>query len=508
MAMSFIETNFVPHKKKSLIQDYLQENLIKYPLSIALSDETNVFTYTDVAHSIQKFHHMYSDLGIKKGDVIGIEGDPSVETVIALLSVICFGAIAMPVNPALSAGEIKVLTEHAGCNIVLSAPSSKLTIGGTRIIPVTEYENYSPTEIHVECGEEDKVLLIYTSGTTGKPKGIALTHKNIISNVIDIANNFKLSDNHKKICILPVFHLFGLISDILTMLFTGGSCYIFKNFGFLSLSKFLSVIRNKNINSFSGVPFIYEMLNKGNISFAGTDIQFCVTGAAPLKSETASVFIENNPLVTLFPGYGMSETTCYSTINPADKIKYNSIGKPAPFNEMGITDDDENFLPALTVGELVIKGDNVMKGGYFKNDIDTYLKSDKGYLKTGDIAYYDEEGYFFIVGRKKNLVIRGGMKVYLEDVNQAVMKHTSVADCVSVMIDKGDEHIIAFVELKQDCNHSSNEILKVVRDGFHSSLVPDRLQIIEEIPRTPTRKPRMKDLEMLAQELLNNGNKN
>ncbi|HEX8090924.1 MAG TPA: AMP-binding protein [Blastocatellia bacterium] len=441
--------------------------------------------------------------GVREGDVVTLISENSVDLAVLLYGIILHGAIAKPLNPKLTPTEILNLLEHSGSRLILSDRDVPLDGFTGRLINTSSYRDYMPGDtdrvLAKNINDAAGALLVYTSGTTGQPKGILLNRRNITTNVLTAIEWFSLDSRHSKLCILPLFHTFGFISDLSTMIFCGGKVAILPTFDLSRLKLIEAALLEQKVNSFSAVPLIFNTMNSLNLKINQGSMRFCISGAAPLSDKVATAFYESYG-VRIIPAYGLTETTCFCTISPVDKIIKGSIGVPANI-KIKVVSDDETVLGPRQVGELIVQGESVIEGGYFRSSVECYSSVHTGWFKTGDLGYFDEEGYFFITGRKKNMAIRGGEKVYLEDIDRCLGDLDGVIDSATVRVeDKMIEKIACFVVLDKDSGLVADDIMRFIKDRVGKSKCPDAIVFHDSIPRTATNKIKIGELQHRAKE--------
>jgi long-chain acyl-CoA synthetase len=241
---------------------------------------------------------------------------------------------------------------------------------------------------------------------------------------------------------------------------------------------------------------MFDLFLRFGCDLAGKHMRFCISGAAPLRENTAAEFLQTYKF-PIIPAYGLTETTCFATISPLGKIKARSAGIPAAVSAR-VTRGDGEEAAIDEIGELLLSGESVMQQGYFKSEIDCFYGDEKRWFKTGDLGYRDEEGYIYITGRKKNMVIRGGEKIYLEDLDACLAQMKSVADNASIRFEEdGEEKIAAFVVPREGANVTDFEIRSFVEDQLGRLRTPDLVVFRAAIPRTPTNKVKIRELQDL-----------
>jgi len=454
----------------------------------AISEES--ISYSNLLSSIKSRTEEIIKENPINNTVIAIITDNTIASLINILGVIYSGKIALPLNKNLTVTEKEKILDHAGCGLLINKKNDFVK---------KEFKILSSNVLN-----KNFALLIYTSGTTSDPKGVSLTHENILNNCFNIIEYFDFNDNHVKSCFLPIYHLFGLISDTFTMLFIGGTVLLCPQFSIGTAHLIHKNILKYKVNSFSLVPLILEYFNQLELSLVNSDVRLVVSGSAPLSKASFDKFTTNNKNVKLIPGYGLSETTCYSAINPLDDVIPNSIGKPFNFNEFGVIDENENFLTSHESGEIVIKGENVFIAGYFNSNINCYMISDRSYFKTGDIGYYDENDYFYITGRIKNMIIRGADKLYIESVDLVLKSiNTDKFDSIAVKFERNDEEllIVVYSDLINGKDIMKERVIrKIIKEQLGDKYLPNYIINLSEISRNDTKKPNYKQIR----KLLNN----
>lgn len=444
--------------------------------------------------------------GVARGDVVTLVSDNSIDLATMSYGVIAYGAIAMPLNPKLTPIEMLNLLNHSGSKIMFVADGVAAPDGFEhKSLLVSTYRDVEPYEREAafaeKVGEDEGALLIYTSGTTGNPKGVLLSQRNLTANTLIAIDKFALDSTHVKACILPLFHTFGFISDLSASILCGGKVVILPTFDITRLKDLATATYQHQVNSFSAVPLIFELLVRLDCDLNRDSMKFCVSGAAPLNERVAVDFRRRYGF-PIIPAYGLTESTCFCTISPMDAIVDSSIGKPAGI-EIKIISDEGNELGAGEKGELIIKGESVMRGGYYKNAEPCYADAAGEWFKTGDIGYFDGEGYFFITGRKKNMAIHGGEKVYLEDIDRCLQGLDVITDSATVRVDdNGVDKIACFIVLNEERPANSREIMSFLKENLGGSKCPDVILFRDSIPRTATNKVKLAELQERAKEYL------
>lgn len=449
--------------------------------------------------------------GIGKGDLVALHLHNSAEFAIAMYAAWRIGAAVTPLNPALTADEISYQLRDSGAKVWIFDAQVKEKVADTlarlgdtapaRVVVGGDggEEALSWEEVFAEEGlsfersgmmeeaMEEIALVIYTSGTTGRPKGVMLSHSNLYHMVRSMVEAVEMTENDRALLILPLFHVNGIMVTLVLPLFVGGSTVILRRFHPMD---FLAAIQKHRPTYFSAVPTIYGILLQlpeeavKNVDFSS--LRFGLCGAAPMPKDLFIRFEERYP-VKILEGYGLSEGTVASTFNPLHgKRKIGSIGIPLPGQEVKIFDEQDRELPPGKIGEIVIRGKNVMVG-YLNRPEATGEALRGGWLRSGDLGYKDEDGYIHIVDRKKDLIIRGGQNIYPAEVENVLYRHPAVyeAAVIGVPDEKYGEEVKAFVSLKKEYQGrvDEEEILRFCQEHLAYYKTPKSVEFLDELPK-------------------------
>ena len=464
------------------------------------------FTYSEFNIIVNRVSAMLRQRGIKKGDVVSLLMPNSAEYIIAYLACWKIGAIAGPVNSLLKPHEMVFILGNSEAKALLVNSEFVESINEIRaelhalksVIAfddaaeaTAEFASSSTPDLTDEqLDADDEAIIIYTSGTTGKPKGCLLTHGNLIANARQISDWLKFSANDCLLTIMPLFHMNAVSVTTMSALYAGGSTVISQKF---SASRFWQIISDYQITSFGSVATMLSMLlttyPDGVPEGLTTDqLRFAMCGSAPVPAEVLKRFEETfNCLV--IEGYGLSESTCRSTFNPPDeRRRAGSCGLPIG-NEMMVVDEEDREVPDETLGEIVLRGENILKG-YYKNHDATETAFRNGWFHTGDIGYRDKDGFYYIVDRKSDMIIRGGENIYPREIDEVLYQHPTVAAAAVVGIpdELYGEDVAAFIVLKAGATATEEEIVSFCRAQLADYKCPKTVRFVEEIPKGPTGK--------------------
>lgn len=339
---------------------------------------------------------------------------------------------------------------------------------------------------------EDLACLIYTSGTVGKPKGVMLSHKNFIRDCEFTQALCRINQNDRLVGVLPLFHIFGLANVLLCAFYHGASIILIPQY---SPATLLHLLAKHSATLLMAPPTIYlhikRFQERKKILLPGT-LRLCISGAAPLKKDIIEEF-ERIFNTCLCEGYGLTESTSAVSLNPPDGLrKPGSIGKPAPGIEMKVVNEDGFELGPNMMGEILIKGDIVMMG-YYNQPEETEKTIRDGWLHTGDIGYFDEDGYFYITDRKKEIIIKGGFNISPKEIEDVLLSHPAISEVAVIGVkDKERELIKAFIVLEEEV--SSKEIRDFCKGRLASFKIPDIFEFRNILPKSLTGKVLKKEL--------------
>ena len=345
----------------------------------------------------------------------------------------------------------------------------------------------------------EDLFIIYTSGTTGKPKGAVLTSENVYREAIQLQHAVNIQDSDRMIIVLPLFHVNNLIFSI-SVILRGGSIVILRKF---DVKEFFDQVKRYEPTMFSGVPTVYRMLTdafspENREMFKSLSVGIC--GAAPMPVKWFQDF-ENAYGIKIVEGYGMTEGTVASTINPRyGTRKMGSIGIPFSGQDVRIfSDSDEELLPG-EIGEIVVRGPNVMKG-YLNRENDTTETLRNGWLHTGDLGYMDADGYFYIVDRKNDMIIRGGENVYPKEVENVISNIPDISEAAVVGKPNSvyGEEVAAFVVRKSQ-SLKENNIFEYCRKNLAWFKCPKEVIFVDELPKNSVGKVQKSELRKMFRE--------
>ncbi len=438
--------------------------------------------------------------GIEPGDRVGMVLPNVLSFPVVFYGALLAGAAVVPMNPLLKAREVEYYLRDSGARLVVSGEQSAEPVGeaaGTVGIEAVTVGAALPEALMadeplaepVDRADDDTAVILYTSGTTGQPKGAELTHAGLNSNARTTQETLLEGTPDDVIMgCLPLFHVFGLTCSLNAGVLAGATLTLIPRF---DGGKALSVVERDGVTVFQGVPTMFSaMLHQPDpTSHDMSSLRLCVSGGSAMPVEVMRSFEETFGCIVL-EGYGLSETSPVASFNhPHVERKPGSIGTPIRGVEMRLVDDDGKGVPGGEVGEIAIRGENVMKG-YWNRPEDTANAIPDGWFRTGDLARQDEDSYYFIVDRKKEMIIRGGYNVYPREIEEALYEHPAVAEVACIGIKHPDlgEEVAAAVALKPGASAEVDELRAFVKERVAAYKYPRQLWLVDVLPKGPTGK--------------------
>jgi long-chain acyl-CoA synthetase len=425
--------------------------------------------------------------GITRGDVVALVLPNNVELVTIMFAAWRIGAALTPVNPALTKHEAHHQITDSGAGLVVTDESSLSKIEGSavRVCVVEELMRDGETADTSPRTEADELaLVIYTGGTTGRPKGVMLDHANLVATTAMIIDWFEMTTADRCLLVLPLFHVNGIMVSVMSPLAAGGSTVIAPRF---DPKTFWDLVERVRPTFFSAVPTIYVMLTglPADVRPDTLSLRCVVCGAAPMPASAILEF-EDRYRVPIVEGYGQSEGTVVTTANPVSGMrKPGTVGLPLPGQEVRVVDKDDQPLPSGQTGEVTVRGPNVMRG-YLGNPKETAQTVRGGWLHSGDLGWFDEDGYLVLVDRVKDMIIRGGENIYPKEIEDALYTHPAVLEAAVVARPHPvfGEEPVAFVVLRPGLAANPDELIEHCRNGLAKYKVPRAVFIETDLPKT------------------------
>jgi long-chain acyl-CoA synthetase len=476
----------------------------QHPDRPAIKLDDTVISYAQLLDGAQRVTAMLKDKGIEPGDRVGLVLPNVPHFPVIFYGAAAAGAVVVPMNPLLKGREVQYYLEDSGANVVFAwhDMAEEATKGAKAVgIECVDVEptgfleliaGHEPDAEVVDRDDDDTVVLLYTSGTTGQPKGAELTHANMATNAATSAETLvELSEQDVVMGCLPLFHCFGLTCGLNAAVVKGACLTLLPRF---DADKAIDIVGRDQVTVFEGVPTMYAgMLNAEGAADADmSSLRTCISGGSAMPVEVMKKFEDAFDCIVL-EGYGLSETSPVASFNqPGMERKPGSIGVPVRGVEMKLIDDEGNDVEGTGddhVGEIAIKGENVMKG-YWGREEATAESIVDGWFRTGDVAKVDDDGYFYIVDRKKDLIIRGGYNVYPREVEEALYEHEAVAEVAVIGIpdDHLGEEVGAAVALKSGETAEPDDLKDFAKERLAAYKYPRHVWIVDELPKGPTGK--------------------
>ncbi|WP_027365794.1 long-chain-fatty-acid--CoA ligase [Desulfotruncus alcoholivorax] len=503
-----------------LVCDFILRSLEQYPDKTAVIFQDDELSYKDLAEKIGRLAAGLKDLDIKQGEYVALLLPNHLEFTTSYFALNFIGAPVVPINPMLKGPEIQyILQDCKAVAIITIAPFAPLIDSIKRSLPhlrkviiigeqsTPEQVNYSSLFAYdadlsrPSVDVEDISACLFTSGTTGKPKGVMLTHKNLVFDTEMVTKAIGVDHKERYLGVLPFYHAFAGTVCILAPACTGASVVILDRFMPKST---VECIKKHKVTIFPAVPAIYAAIlqaakNTDPNDFAS--LRMFVSGGAAMPLEMMRTLEDRYGIVVL-EGNGPTETSPISYVNRLELRKHGSVGPPLPGVQVKIVDENDNELPVTAVGEIVVKGDNVMKG-YLNRPDDTAACMRGGWFHTGDLGMVDEDGYVYIVDRKKDLIIVGGFNVYPREVEEVLYQHPAVMEAAVVGIpdQMRGEVPKAFIVLKAGAEATPKELINFCREKLADFKCPRQIEFREELPKGANGKILKRVLKMELQNI-------
>src|SRR5436190_9829820 len=466
----------------------------------ALKLDDIVLNYAALDAAVARAAGMLRAKGVEVGDRVGLQMPNVPYFPIVYYGALRLGAVVVPMNPLLKGREVEYYLSDSGANVLVAwhgfaEPARQGAEGAGAELVLAEPGQFEQllggaeaVDDTTERADEDAAVIIYTSGTTGTPKGATLMHSNLASGAEVARELVDAGPDSVGLATLPLFHVFGMNSVMNMALHARGLLTLLPRF---EPGKTLEIIQRDHVTSFAGVPTMYSalLLHPDREKYDVSSLDLCVSGGSAMPVELLHGFDEAFGAKVL-EGYGLSETTGMGSFNVPDRErKAGSIGVPIGGTEMKVVDDDDNELPQGERGEIVMRGPFVMKG-YWNKPEATEEVMKGGWFHTGDIATVDEDGYLFIVDRKKELVIRGGYNVYPREIEEVLYGHPAIREAAVIGMphEQLGEEVAAAVALKDGAEATPEESRDDVKQRVAAYKYPRKVWIADDLPKTPTGK--------------------
>jgi long-chain acyl-CoA synthetase len=478
----------------------LTDSAARSPERTAIKLDDAELTYAQLDGASAHIAGMLEQHGFQRGDRVGVMLPNVPYFPVVYYGILRAGGVVVPMNVLLKEREVAYYLGDSGARLLFAwgefgaeARPGAETAGVELIEVAPGFEaqiGAAPARTELaDVADDDTAVILYTSGTTGKPKGAELTHANLYGNAkTKLETLIQLSEDDVILGALPLFHSFGQTAAMNAGMMAGACLTLLPRF---DPAKALGIMERDRVSVFLGVPTMYNaMLAVPEGERPDTSsLRVCISGGASLPVEVLRAF-DGQFGAQILEGYGLSETSPVASFNhPGRERKPGSIGTPIRDVEMAVMDEVGNELPPGEVGEIVIRGPNVMKGYWQRPDATAEAIRD-GWFHSGDLAKMDEDGYFFIVDRKKDLIIRGGYNVYPREVEEVLYEHPAIAEAAVVAVPHAElgEEVGAACALKAGAEATPEELQAFVKEKVAAYKYPRHVWLVSELPKGPTGK--------------------
>jgi long-chain acyl-CoA synthetase len=484
---------------------------------VSIFFEGHEITNMEMLQKSKKLATALKNLGVKRGDRVILQMPNCPEVLQGFGAIWRIGAVIVPINYLIGEEETAYIYQDSGAKVVISsqaflpkiragqakAPDVKTIILVDKEVPegTLAYhplvENSVEEHSAVDTGDDEIAALIYTAGTTGKPKGVIHTHLSLYANARMQYETIVLPDGMTSIIVLPLCHSYG-IATVNNGLFRTGKTVLLNSF---DLDAIFSSIEKYQVNIMAGVPtmYVYMLLYPEPKKYNLSSMKYCISGSAPLALETCNKFKEIFGF-EIIEGWGLTEAGANNSCNPFDGLKkIGSIGLPMIGTEMRIVDDSGKELTPGQEGEIIIRGPMLMKG-YWQKPEETANMLKDGWLHTGDVGYVDNDGYFWITDRKKDLIIKGGENISPRTIEEVLFTHAKVSEAAVIGMKDNvyGEDIKAFVVLNPGETSNAKEIIEFCKTKLTNFLLPKEVVFLQALPKSLVGKVLKKELRKLS----------
>lgn len=459
---------------------------------VALVDETGKqWTYGQLGDEVNRLSNRIR--GEVPGNTVGILLLNSQRYLVSMLAIWRAGKTAVPLNYLLPPQDLGFILQDSGMSGLIASEFFDEALTKIRplfgehgkILMADEPDLLPKSDTGENATDQDPALFLYTSGTTGRPKGVILTHDNLLSNVRSCREAGKFGKEDTFLCLLPFFHTYAITGTFLLPLLSGAKIVLVDRFQPL---KVLALIAEHKITCFLAIPSMYRVLAMTDDNSDVSSVRFPISGGEPLPVAVGEAF-QKRFGVDIFEGYGQTEAAPVVSLNVPGGRKLGTVGRALPGVEMEIWNDQHQAIPAGEIGEIMVRGPNVM-AGYHKLPEETAKTITDGWLHTGDLGHMDDEGFVTITGRIKDLIISAGENIYPREIEEALVQHPSIKEVavIGVPDEARGEVPKAFLIREEGVELGEKELRAYCKDRIAPYKVPKVFEIVQDLPRSPTGK--------------------
>ena len=467
---------------------------------VALVASERRWTYRELDAEVSVLAGGLQTLGLRPGERIGLHLPNIPEFVVVYYAAQKAGLVPLSLNVTYAAEEIAYIVADAEPSAVVttagvatSLPTRAAMPSVRHLLDAAELETLPRGEPlrAMERDREETAAILYTSATTGRPKGVMLSHANVVSNAHATVDHLRMTAEDRGLCALPMFHCFGQNFILNALVAAGGQLVLHERF---VADRFVEAIARHRITLFYAVPTMYILFLAEGRAYDFSSVRLFFSAAATLPTDVERRWHEVYG-AWIHQGYGLTECSPFASYNHEIAVRPGSVGTPIENVEMKIADEAGREVAAGVLGEILIKGPNVMKG-YFGNPAATAEAIREGWLHSGDIGYRDADGYYFIVDRVKDMINVSGFKVFPREVEEVLFRHPAVKEAAVVGVPHPvrGEAVKAFVVLNQGGGVTVETLQELCRGAVAAYKVPERIEFLDALPKNPTGKVLKKEL--------------
>jgi acyl-CoA synthetase (AMP-forming)/AMP-acid ligase II len=485
-----------------LLYEYIQKNAQQYPEKIAVICQKERVTYSELGMRSDVIAGYLSENGLQKGERVALLLENSPEYISVFFGILKAGGVVVPLNTQMVARELNVLLSDCTPRFVITDSAHKQSLDNlidkTAVLLIDSFDftmDYGLWTMGHGLTEQDLALIIYTSGTTGSPKGVMLTHRNLDANAGSIINYLQIAPSDRMMVILPFYYSYG--NSLLTTHMKAGAALIIDN-RFIYPNVVLDLMEKEQVTGFAGVPSHYTILLRKSAlrNYKLDKIRYVTQAGGAMLPAMIKEFQDLFPQIKFYVMYGQTEACARLTYLEPQLItkRSGSIGKAIPGVELDILDEAGQKAQPGEIGEIVARGANIMLG-YWNSSEETGKVLKKGALWTGDLAKIDEEGFIYLVSRKKEMIKSGANRISPLEIEEAVCRMQGILECAAVGVpDEILGEAIKLCVVKNGVDMNEKDVLLFCKQNLASYKLPKVVEFRKELPKTSTGKIRRSEL--------------